>query len=91
MNLTSSRCTLSSSGSKYSLSFSLRGATLKAQRQLGVSAAGRVDPVLEDEASPASANTGVRVASSGAVVHGSSADGFYMCAVDGYDSSDECP
>ena len=48
---------------------------------LGLGAAGGVDAVSEDEASPASADTGVAVASTRLIVHGSSTVGFEVCAV----------
>jgi hypothetical protein len=50
-----------------------------------------VDAVAEDEATLPAPYTGVRVASSNAVIHGSSAVSFDVGAVDGEDLADDCP
>jgi len=50
-----------------------------------------VNPVSEDEASPASADAGFGVALAGAVVRGSLAVGVYVGAVDGDDLSPHRP
>jgi hypothetical protein len=58
---------------------------------MGVCAAGGVDTVAEDEASSASTDSGVWVASTCPVIHGPPAVGLQVGAVDGDDFADYCP
>ena len=48
-----------------------------------------MDPVAEDEASPTPADAGVGITSTRSVVHGPSAEGLDVCAVDRDHLADE--